>query len=186
MAGNNSGGTQGKDAVKNFIKVNNIKYVFGNPGTMETTFLSVLPETGTEYILGLHESTATGVAAGYAFATHQPALLHVHTYPGLSNCIMNMRNAMKGGVPLLVIAGQQDTNLLVHEPVLSGPNTELVKTATKYTLEVHNVDEVALGLQRCYLQAQLEPQAPVFLSLPTNQPYDAANNQNRLSPNKCH
>src|SRR3990167_1158553 len=160
--------TQGKDAVKNFLAVNDVRYIFGNPGTTETTFLAILPEVETNFILALHESSATGIAAGYALVTKQPALLHIHTYPGLANTMFNLRNAFEAGIPLLVIAGQQDTHLLIHNPVLSGPNTQLASSACKYTLEIYQADDLALGLQRCYLQAKLEPQAPVFLSIPTN------------------
>ncbi len=82
--------------------------------------------------------------------------------------MFNMRNALMAGVPLLVVNGQQDSRFLIHNPVLGAPNTQLAETATKYSYEVRSVDEIAVALQRCYLQSRLQPTGPVFLSIPMN------------------
>lgn len=158
----------GAQIVRDFLSSNEIKYVFGNPGTTETTFLAALAGAKTEYILALHESSATGIAAGYALITNKPAVVNIHTYPGLANALFNMKNAHDAGIPLLVIAGQQDTRFLIHNPVLAAPNTELAKTATKYSYEVNRIEDLCIAFQRCYLQANLEPRKPVFLSIPMN------------------
>jgi benzoylformate decarboxylase len=71
-------------------------------------------------------------------------------------------------VPLLVVNGQQDSRFLIHNPVLGAPNTKLAETATKYSYEVTSIDDLAVALQRCYLQARLQPTGPVFLSIPMN------------------
>ena len=82
--------------------------------------------------------------------------------------MFNMRNALMSGVPLLVINGQQDSRFLIHNPVLGAPNTQLAETATKYAYEVTRTADLAVALQRCYLQAGLQPLGPVFLSIPMN------------------
>ena len=63
-----------------------------------------------------------------------------------------------------MINGQQDSRFLIHNPVLGGPNVKLAETATKYVYEVSRTDDLAVALQRCYLQAKLQPTGPVFLS----------------------
>jgi benzoylformate decarboxylase len=67
-----------------------------------------------------------------------------------------------------VINGQQDSRFLIHNPVLGAPNVQLAETATKYAYEVTRTDDLTLALQRCYLQARLQPTGPVFLSIPMN------------------
>lgn len=69
---------------------------------------------------------------------------------------------------MLVINGQQDSRFLFHNPVLGAPNVQLAETATKYAYEVTRTDDLAVALQRCYLQAGLQPTGPVFLSIPMN------------------
>lgn len=156
----------GGELIQDFLQTYDIPYVFGNPGTTETTFLAAIANSKASYILSLHESSAVGIAAGYAMITGKPAIVSLHTYPGLANGMFNMRNALMSGVPLLVINGQQDSRFLIHNPVLGAPNVQLSQTATKYAYEVTRTDDLAIALQRCYLQTQLQPTGPVFLSIP--------------------
>lgn len=158
----------GGELVQSFLETYDIPFVFGNPGTTETTFLAAVAASKASYVLCLHESSAVGIAAGHALVTGKPSVVSLHTYPGLANGMFNMRNALLSGVPMLVIAGQQDSRFLVHNPVLGAPNTQLAETATKYAYEVTRTDDLAVALQRCYLQARLQPTGPVFLSIPMN------------------
>ncbi len=157
----------GGEIIKEFFDHYKIEYVFGNPGTTETTFLEAISHcTKTKYILALQESSAVGIAAGYAMVKEKPSIVNIHTYPGLANSICNMYNAYMSGIPLLVIAGQQDQRHLIHNPVLSGRLTTLAETATKYQYEVTRADDLSVALQRCYCQATLSPLGPTFLSIP--------------------
>jgi hypothetical protein len=156
----------GGELIRDFLATFEIPYVFGNPGTTETTFLAAVAASKATYVLALHESSAVGIAAGFALITGKPAVASLHTYPGLANGMFNMRNALMSGIPLLVINGQQDSRFLIHNPVLGAPNTRLAEAATKYANEVSRADDIAVALQRCYLQARLQPPGPVFLSLP--------------------
>lgn len=158
----------GAELIQDFLATYEIPFVFGNPGTTETTFLAAVAASKATYILSLHESTAVGIAAGYALITGKPSIVSLHTYPGLANGMFNMRNALMAGVPLLVVNGQQDSRFLIHNPVLGAPNAQLAETATKYSYEVTGADDLAVALQRCYLQARLQPTGPVFLSIPMN------------------
>jgi benzoylformate decarboxylase len=158
----------GGELIQDFLETYEIPFVFGNPGTTETTFLAAVAASKASYVLSLHESSAVGIAAGYAMMTGKPSIVSLHTYPGLANGMFNMRNALLSGVPMLVINGQQDSRFLIHNPVLGAPNVRLAETATKYSYEVTRTDDLAVALQRCYLQAWLQPTGPVFLSVPMN------------------
>ncbi|MFY9696996.1 MAG: thiamine pyrophosphate-binding protein [Rhodoplanes sp.] len=104
----------GAELIQDFLATYEIPFVFGNPGTTETTFLAAVAASKATYILSLHESTAVGIAAGYALITGEPSIVSLHTYPGLANGMFNMRNALMAGVPLLVVNGQQDSRFLIH------------------------------------------------------------------------
>ena len=158
----------GGELIQDFLETYEIPFVFGNPGTTETTFLAAVAASKATYVLSLHESSAVGIAAGYALIMGKPSIVSLHTYPGLANGMFNMRNALMSGVPMLVINGQQDSRFLIHNPVLGAPNTQLAETATKYAYEVTRTDDLAVALQRCYLHARLQPTGPVFLSIPMN------------------
>ncbi len=156
----------GANLVQDFLRTNEVEYVFGNPGTTETTFLAALAETDVTYVLAVHESSAVGIAAGYALISRKPSVVSLHTYPGLANGMFNMRNALLCGIPLMVVNGTEDSRFLIHNPPLGGPNTELAETATKYQYEVRSIDELSVAMQRCFVQSALQPPGPVFLSIP--------------------
>ena len=158
----------GAQLVQQFIEVNEIEYVFGCPGTTETTFLAALADSKAQYVLGLTEPVVVGMAAGYALATGNTAMISLHTYPGLASGMFNIRNAQLAGIPLFIVNGTEDSRFLIHNPVLGGPNTDLARTSTKYQYEVRSLDELAVALQRCWVQAGLQPTQPVFLSVPMN------------------
>src|SRR5688572_4049869 len=97
-----------------------VKYFFGNPGTTELTFLDALPDSGLEYIVGLQEATAVSAADGYAQASAQPGVVNVHVAPGVANGLSALHNAALAKSPMIMTAGQQDSRLLAHHPILSG------------------------------------------------------------------
>lgn len=157
----------GSTVIQNFLQTYEIPYIFGNPGTTETMILEAISHCKeTTYILSLHESSAIGIAAGFALINKTPAVINIHTYPGLANSMCNLYNAFCSGIPLLVIAGQQHRKSLIHDPVLSGPLTQLAETAVKYSYQVMLADDLAIALQRCYTKSMIAPSAPTFLSIP--------------------
>lgn len=156
----------GAELVQDFISTNGIEYVFGCPGTTETTFLAAVAGSSATYVLGLTEPSVVGIASGYSLATGRTAMVSLHTYPGLASGMFNIRNAQLAGVPLFIVNGTEDSHFLIHNPVLGGPNTQLAATATKYQYEVQNIDELTVAMQRCWVQAGLQPTQPVFLSVP--------------------
>ncbi|HYZ80977.1 MAG TPA: thiamine pyrophosphate-binding protein, partial [Solirubrobacteraceae bacterium] len=72
------------------------------------------------FVLGLHEGSVVGIATGYAVARGEPALVNLHTAPGLGNAINAIANARDMHVPLVVLVGQQDRRQLAYEPFLPG------------------------------------------------------------------
>jgi len=156
----------GAELVQDFVATMDVEYVFGNPGTTETTFLAALAGSQATYVLALNEPSAVGIAAGYSLATGTTAVVSLHTYPGLASGMFNLRNAYLSGIPLLVVNGTEDSRFLIHNPVLGGPTTQLAETATKYQYDVRSIDELTVALQRCWVQAGLQPAHPVFLSVP--------------------
>ena len=70
---------EGKYILLEALKKQDVKYIFGNPGTTETAIMDALesyPEF--EYILTVQESVAMGMADAYARATKKPAFVNLH------------------------------------------------------------------------------------------------------------
>lgn len=151
------------------------RYVFGNPGTTELPLMDLFAaRSEIEYILALHEDSALGIAAGYAEASRQPAVVNLHTNPGLAHALGNLYNAYRAGTPLIVTAGQQDTRAMIEEPLLYADMLELARQHTKWSWEVRHAAEIPACMARAFKLATTPPTGPVFLSFPVNVMEEAA------------
>ena len=145
------------------------RYVFGNPGTTELPLMDLFAEReDLTYILALHEDSALGVAMGYAEATRKPAVVNLHTAPGLAHALGNLYNARRAGTPLVVTAGQQDTRVMIEEPLLYGDMVEQARQYTKWAWETRHPSEVPVAMSRAFRIASTPPTGPVFVSLPVD------------------
>ena len=159
----------GAEAMFDFMVREGVQYVFGNPGTTELPLMDLFAARDEiKYILALHEDSALGIAAGYAEATGKPAVVNLHTNPGLAHALGNLYNVYRAGTPLIVTAGQQDTRSMIDEPLLYADMLELARQHTKWCWEVHHAAEIPAAMARAFKIAQTPPTGPVFLSLPVN------------------
>ena len=157
----------GRDLLFQLLQHYEVTHAFGNPGTSELPFIDGFPKyPGIEYVTALHEANAVGMAMGYARQTGKPGVVILHVAPGLANGMGNLYNAYRAGIPLVVIAGQHHTRMLIEEPILAGDHVGQVKSMTKWAHEVRHAEELPIALHRAFKVAMTPPHGPVFLSIP--------------------
>jgi benzoylformate decarboxylase len=93
--------------------------IFSNPGSTEIAFLRDLPDD-FRFVLALHEGSVVAMASGLAMGREEPALVLLHTAPGLGNAASALATARTNRAPLVVLVGQQDRRHLAQEPFLAG------------------------------------------------------------------
>ncbi|PSP27212.1 acetolactate synthase [Halobacteriales archaeon QH_2_65_14] len=159
-----------------------VTHVFGNPGTTELPVVCALAESDVEYVLGLHEDIAVGMAGGYAstrryHAHHEDApvgesdvlslgVANLHLNAGLAHGLGNVYAAAVAGAPLLVTAGNHSLDFRHEEPILSGDLVSMVDQYTKWAGEVRSVETLPTMVRRAVRTALTPPTGPVFLALP--------------------
>jgi benzoylformate decarboxylase len=143
-----------------------VRYLFGNPGTTELPFLDALEGSGLDYVVGLEEKVAVAAADGYAQASGTVGVANVHVAPGVANALSILHNAARARSPLLLTAGQQDTRLLMHEPILAGDLVQMTEQFTKWSAEIQRPEDAPAAWRRALSLALSPPTGPVFLSLP--------------------
>lgn len=159
----------GRDLLFDMLHSYHIPYIFGNPGTSELPFIDgAEQDEQVTYISALHEANAVSMAMGYARQAQKPGVAIVHVAPGLANAMGNIYNAHRAHIPLVIIAGQHHSDLLIGEPILAGQHVKQVETMTKWAYEVRHIDEMAIAMQRAFKVAMTKPMGPVFLSIPYN------------------
>ncbi len=168
----------GADLFVDALEQYGVQHVFGNPGTTELPIMTALPESDIDYILGLQEDIATGMAAGYAstrryHADDNPAInpvgvVNLHITPGLAHGLGNVFGAMYGGVPLVVTAGNHELDFRHEEPLLTGDLEQLVDQFCKFSTEVTHINSLPMLVRRAFRVALTPPTGPVFLALPAD------------------
>ncbi len=140
--------------------------IFGNPGWTEETMLQSFPN-GFRYVLALHEASAVAMADAYAQRTSCASLVSLHTAAGMGNALASIETAYYNRAPVVIVAGQQTREMLLHEPYL----INLVPTAiaapfVKWSYETVRAQDAPAALVRAHAMAVQSPAGPVFLSIP--------------------
>jgi len=148
------------------LRAHGLVTVFGNPGSTELPFLAALPDD-FRYVLGLQEAAVVAMAAGFARARGGPALVNLHTAPGVGHALGALFNARQDHDPLVVVAGQQARAHITVEATLT--NRDVVRLAEphlKWAFEPPRAADVPHALARAIATACAAPPGPVLLSVP--------------------
>jgi benzoylformate decarboxylase len=160
-----------REATFDLLRERGMTTLFGNPGSTELPMLSSFPED-FRYVLGLQEAVAVGIADGYAQATGRPALVNLHTAPGLGNGMGAIFNAQANHSPLVVTAGQQYRSLITLQANLTNRDaTRMPHPLVKWSYEPPCAQDVPHALARAAHTAALAPRGPVFVSIPMDDWY---------------
>lgn len=151
------------------LLLHGVDAIFGNPGTTENPLLDRLIDyPQLPYYVALHEGVAVCAASFHAQATGRTAVANLHVAPGLGNAIGMMYGALKAASPLIVTAGQQDTRMRFHNPLLSHDLVAMAEPVTKFSAEPQSADEMGPLLNRAFKIANEPPCGPVFIALPVD------------------
>lgn len=159
----------GRFAVIEQFLADGIEYMFGNPGTVEQGFLDALSEyPKMKYVLTLQESIALMIGDGYARATQKPALVQIHSTPGLGNTIGAMYQAMRGHAPLVIIGGDAGLKYTPMEAQMYGDLVAFARPVTKWSAMVMDHRSLLRTLRRAIKVAATPPMGPVYVCLPAD------------------
>ena len=159
----------GRFAIIEQFLADGIDHMFGNPGTVEQGFLDALAAyPRMKYLLTLQESVALMMADGYARATKRPALVQIHSTPGLGNAIGAMYQAMRGHSPLVVIGADAGLKYMPMDAQMAGDLVAIAKPVTKWAAMVLDPSSLLRMLRRAIKIAGTPPMGPVYLCLPAD------------------
>lgn len=158
--------TSVRDASLKVLESHAHPIIFGNPGSTELPMIADLPAPWT-YVLALQEVVAVSMADGHAQATGRPAVVSLHTAPGVGNAMGALFNARANRSPVIAIAGQQARQLMMLEANLTNRDAvDVPKPFVKWAVEPARAEDVPHALARAVHLAMAPPRGPVLVSVP--------------------
>lgn len=157
----------GHEKVLEQLRADDIRYIFGNPGSSEEGLLDALSRyPDIEYILGLQETIAVAMADGYCRVTQKPAVVQLHAGVGLGNGIGMLYQAYRGHSPLVVLAGEAGVAYDALNAQMWANLLDMARPVTKLAARVIHPGSLLRLLRRAIKIAATAPMGPVFLALP--------------------
>ena len=152
---------RGHEAIIRQFLANGIDHMFGNPGTVEQGFLDALEDVPEmKYILTLQESIAVLCADGYARSRLKPALVQIHSSPGLGNAIGNLYQAKRGNAPLVVIGGDAGIKYQAMDAQMAADLVAMAEPVTKWSAMVQHPSSLLRMVRRAIKVASTPPCGP--------------------------
>lgn len=157
-----------RQATLDFLRSVGVDRVFGNPGSTELGLLADWPDD-IDYVLGLQEASAVGMADGYAQATRNAGVVNLHSAAGVGHALGNIYTAHRNQTPLVIIAGQQSRSILPLQPFLYAERaSEFPRPYVKFSVEPARAADVPAAVARAYHVAMQSPCGPTFVSVPSD------------------
>lgn len=167
--GEGSAEKTGRFAIIEQFLADGMEYMFGNPGTVEQGFLDAIREfPRMKYVLTLQESVALMMGDGYARATGKPALVQIHSSPGLGNAVGALYQAMRGHSPLVVIGADAGLKYMPMDAQMAADLVAIARPVTKWATMVLDPASLLRTIRRAVKIAGTPPTGPVYVCLPAD------------------
>jgi benzoylformate decarboxylase len=163
----------GADLLVEQVRAAGTRYIFTNPGSLETPFFDALTDRpGLQLIMGLHEGIVISMADGYHKISREPAFVNVHAMVGTAQMAGQLYNAHRDGSSLVVTAGLSDTTIYSDDmalaPAPGASQAEMNRQFTKLSWEVRTGASNAVAIRRAYKVACTSPGGPAYVAFSTN------------------
>jgi len=124
-----------------------IEVCFANPGTTELPLVLALDRmTAIRPVLCLHENVATGAADAWGRLRGMPALVLLHTGPGLANGMANLHNARRAKSPVVALVGDHASWHRPADPPLAMDIEMAAATVADAVLTVRRPEQASVWM----------------------------------------
>lgn len=113
-----------------------------------------------------HEQAAGHAAEGWARATGKPGVALVTAGPGVTDAVTAVANAMRGGVPMVLIGGQGPRFYSGMGSLQEMDHVTLMRSISKWSITVPETRRIPDFLAMAFRKATTGVPGPVFLEMP--------------------
>jgi acetolactate synthase-1/2/3 large subunit len=113
-----------------------------------------------------HEQAAGHAAEGWARATGKPGVALVTAGPGVTDAVTAAANAMRGGVPMILVGGQGPRFFSGMGSLQEMDHVTLLRSITKWSIQVPETRRIPDFVAMAFRKATTGVPGPVFLEMP--------------------
>lgn len=146
----------------------NVDTVFGYPGGAALNTYDALYKYSDKinHILTAHEQGAAHAADGYARATGKVGVCMTTSGPGATNTVTGIATANIDSIPMVIITGNVNVNLLGRDSFQEVNIVDIVKPITKGCYLVKRIEDLAPAIRTAFALAQDGRKGPVLIDVP--------------------
>jgi acetolactate synthase-1/2/3 large subunit len=121
-----------------------------------------------------HEQTAVFAAEATARLTRRPGWAVLTAGPGVTNGVSAVTTAYFNGAPVVVLGGRAPGNRWGSGALQELDQPPILAPVTKQAGTVHEIGQLATGVDQAFRVAECAHRGPVFLDVPMDQLFDRA------------
>ena len=142
--------------------------VFGYPGGAALNTYDALYKYSDKikHILTAHEQGAAHAADGYARATGKVGVCMTTSGPGATNTVTGIATANIDSIPMVIITGNVNTNLLGRDSFQEVDIVNIVKPIVKASYLVKRIEDLAPAIRVAFARAMDGRKGPVLIDVP--------------------
>lgn len=156
----------GADAIIKCLEAEGVGIVFGYPGVAICPFYNSILSSNIRTVLIRTEQNAAHAASGMARITGRPGVCAVTSGPGATNVITGIATAFADSIPMIVITGQVNSELLGSDVFQEADITGAVESFVKYSYLVKNVNDIPRVFKEAFHIANTGRKGPVLIDIP--------------------
>lgn len=156
----------GAEVLVEFLEKEGVEYIFGYSGGAALPIFDALYHSSVKLIMTRHEQGATHMADGYARATGKPGVVLVTSGPGATNTITGIMTAQMDSVPMVILTGQTNTNLLGMDAFQEADVFGISIPVVKHNYLVRNTSDIPRIVKEAFTIAGSGRPGPVLIDLP--------------------
>lgn len=163
------------DYLVKFFENQNIEKVFMLVGGGCMHLVNSFGQSKINYICTHHEQGAAISAEAYTKVTNKKSIVLVTSGPGSTNTITGLVGCYQDSIPVIFISGQTKVSQTVANSGVKNLRQfgsqevdiiSIVKSITKYAVEVQNPNDIRYHLERAIFETTNGRPGPVWLSIP--------------------
>ena len=156
----------GADAIVKCLEAEGVDVVFGYPGVAICPFYNSILDSKIKTVLIRTEQNAAHAASGLARVTGRVGVCAVTSGPGATNVITGIATAFADSIPMVIITGQVNSELLGSDVFQEADITGAVESFVKYSYLVRDADMIPQIVKEAFYIANTGRKGPVLIDVP--------------------